>query len=970
MDLFTLLGLLLGLFYVVGLPIAIFWLFHMQEQIRELLQQNERIETALWQIQPPPNAASPVIPPVSPPVKRDDDHTVDHAEQGATAHIVAPVSHIVPVNPPVMSEWDDEQAVRNAANPNSSLELFIGQKLFGWIAVAGFIVAAALLIRYAVNMGWITDILKVAGIALFGAGLLAIGYYSRRTGLRRFSTMMSSAGIILLYQAGYASYAFYSLISLTAASILMPLIVFGGFLLAWLYRSKLLGTVAILGGLAVPLLISSSDDRHVELFLYLMSLNIGTLLLVNLLRRAPIAWLAFFGTQALFWIWYGEQFQLQHLIAVLLFQSAFYLVFLADTAIAALRPIGEKYRPTWDDAMRAVLAPIIFFGTLYIVLINRIAELQLYRVIEKTAGSSQFRVFVEPPHAIDTTYVFLYNHLGYIAFFGAFWYALLAVLYGRHLVKIGFQQQTGGTVGETDVNRPVFWIAAPSAAVVIALGFVAIAIPLQFSAMWITLGWLTVFAGLWVFGHRQENKTFIVMSYVFFTLGIVRLVMEIGGQVIGEQAHTLPVLNNATLPMLASAAMLMIAVAVLTFLESRSSVHGSDHRSDRHSVNNAVLGLLGNLLFLAILTIEWYQYFEPLASATAAFRSVTILWSLYALLWIALGFAIRSMPIRIAGLIVLFGALVKTTANDSWMSIGFCSWKWGADYSLADWTLLANPYFLTMLCPVLPTLLLAVGMNRGKTVNNERIAWKVAGIIGLVALLIYLSVECYQFFDALQTEYSIIALPFFGSAALTILWTAAAAILAFLALHFRSKVLRIVAMSVLCLAVLKVVLDLEIRPEYAVPFWNPYALPMLLLAATVLALGYFWACRLGEEDRAERNVYRVFAFLGIVFLWYMMSVESFRTVQLQRAADVSPLVAQMALSILWSLFAGVLIAIGFVWRSATLRWMAILLFAVTLLKILVLDMSGVNELYRFGAVFALASLLMLATWAYQRFKPE
>jgi superfamily II helicase len=73
---------------------------------------------------------------------------------------------------------------------------------------------------------------------------------------------------------------------------------------------------------------------------------------------------------------------------------------------------------------------------------------------------------------------------------------------------------------------------------------------------------------------------------------------------------------------------------------------------------------------------------------------------------------------------------------------------------------------------------------------------------------------------------------------------------------------------------------------------------------------------------------------------------------------------------LWSLFAGVLIAIGFIWRSPTLRWMAIILFATTLLKILIVDMAGVNELYRFGAVFALATLLALATWAYQRFRIE
>jgi uncharacterized membrane protein len=101
-----------------------------------------------------------------------------------------------------------------------------------------------------------------------------------------------------------------------------------------------------------------------------------------------------------------------------------------------------------------------------------------------------------------------------------------------------------------------------------------------------------------------------------------------------------------------------------------------------------------------------------------------------------------------------------------------------------------------------------------------------------------------------------------------------------------------------------------------------------------------------------------------------MSAECFQSVRLLAGAGEEAWKAQMALSMLWSLFAGVLIAIGFIWRSSTLRWMAIVLFAVTLLKILIVDMSGVNELYRFGAVFALATFLALATWAYQRFKPE
>jgi uncharacterized membrane protein len=377
-----------------------------------------------------------------------------------------------------------------------------------------------------------------------------------------------------------------------------------------------------------------------------------------------------------------------------------------------------------------------------------------------------------------------------------------------------------------------------------------------------------------------------------------------------------------------------------------------------------------------------------------ALRSVTVFWSLYALFWIAVGFATRNLPIRICGLIVLFGALIKTTILDSCDSFGYCSWEWGAKYSLENWTTLVNPYFLTMLCPVVPALWIAVRTNYGSRKRNnverpdqaandpvtalhsvpgfhgigERIAWKVAGIIGLVALLIYLSVECHQFFNTLQSKITIVEQAFLGTTSLTMFWTLAALVLTTLALCFQSKTLRIIAMALLWVAVMGVLIGmLGDRPRFAVPFLNLYFIPTLVLAGTLLTLGCLWIYRL-PEDSTERKIYRYLAFVVVIFLWFTMSVECYKSVRLITGEQAWQ--AQMALSILWSLFAGALVAIGFIWRSATLRWMAILLFAATLTKILIVDMSGVNELYRFGAVFALATLLALATWAYQRFRPE
>jgi uncharacterized membrane protein len=1042
--------------------------------------------------------------------------------------------------------------------------------------------------------------------------------------------MMSSAGIILIYQAGYASFAFYKLITLSTASVVMPGIVFGSFLLAWFYRSKLLGIVSILGGLAVPLLVSSGENSYRELFMYLITLNIGVLILVNLLRRAPIAWIAFFGTQALFWMWYSNHWTVSNLGYALFFQFAFYAVFLGDTAIAALKPISKKLIPTWDDAMRAVLTPIIFFGSVYVML-----ETVAYNVVRTG------KIF----HPGEAFYTFLCNNLGYFAFFMAAWYALLAVLYKRRQTADGRRQQKDSEVSLA--SAVLHWQAAPSAAVVIALGFVAIGIPLQFETKWITLGWLTVFAGLWYFGHRQTNKTFLVMSVIFFGLGIIRFIDELFGLIGGvrENLEIFPVFNTIALPMLASAAMLIVAAVLthkfipkdknkdqynaawdinhffgilgyilmgvvlsteaarffyanleiwlpyqpeylltafllgfwftlavflleigfvfrsrvlptvafcgLTLTVMAMILTGFAHRieyqeafnnpfslvliggslallalgyqsmffhtkAQRHEEKSlsmplceksilGVFGVVGLFSLLAILTIEWRYYFQPPIGdpLIPVLRSITLFWTLYALFWITFGFKIRNMPIRICGLIVLLGALTKTTFFDS--ATYFYRWwdlEWARtwiNYKDWDWIPLINPYFLTMLCPVIPALALAAWTNRccpTYVEDKERIAWKTAGIIGLLALLIHSSVECYQFFDAwtqnlttpqIAASMASAALTFFwtlaasmltvlallyrsqtlriismvvlcvavlkvfgdltfrpdyivpflnpfsapmiilavvllgigylwgnrlgnenkgerdvyrflsfggvaflwlvlsvecllsvqlfagaelGKYALTLLWTVFATLLALAALKSQSKVLRIFSMVILLIAVLKVFGDLSFRPEYAVAYFNPYALPMILLAVSILVLGYLWACRLGDEDSTERQVYRIFAFFGVFFLWLVMSAECFQSVRLLAGAGPAAWKAQMALSILWSVFAGILIGIGFVWRSATLRWMAILLFAATLLKVLIVDMSGVNELYRFGAVFVLACLLMAATWAYQRFKPE
>lgn len=1175
---------------------------------------------AVWAQSVPRARSEEKIEPVPvPPLVRDTEHPV---EEPARPEPAAEVSDTVTPpekqveakrSEPSGKVWTDEEwekthppaPVAEGGFSWQSWELWIGRKFLGWVAVGALILSATLFIKVAVDEGWIGRIppqFRVLGIAFVGGLFLAAGKYFQRIAWRRFSTMLSSAGILILFQAGYATYAFYDLVSLSTAGLLMSFIVLGSFLLSWHYESKLLGIISIAGGLAVPLLLASPVDRYVPFFTYLIILNVATVMLVNLLCRAPIGWIAFFGTQAEFWLWHGEHYvHPDKLAAVLLFQGAFYLTYLLDTSLASMIPQSSPSAdetskpgrvPTWDDAMRAILAPIILFGTIWILLRD------------------------DPVFS---------PWLGILAFAGAAWYALLAVLYGKQIRRLWDPL--------TDRRLSRYWKAGPTAATVIALGFVAIAIPLQLSAPWIALGWTVVFAGLWYFGHRQGDKTFLVMARLFAVLAAIRLLNDIFDyRSVEDVLRSIPVLNESVLPALVASIVVMLVAALadrlprvrgnrkerdfnafaglvgyafFTTVLSVEIVHyfrarptqfvpygswssisltilwsllamalmktGSVFRSgllrntgalglllvagkvvfadfltrsqfsepiwnpaspglvlasllliytgvraqfdkaltEEERPQQGVFALIGVFTLLAILSVECFHLVRlypdqvpglplllgngPTDAILLGWNSLSILWTFYAGILLLLGFSLRSPAIRACGLVVLCCLSVK---------IGLCDLVRRPDYPMA----LLNPYFLSIFFPVPLLVAAAVQACRLTPLEKEtdRRLFSFFGVVGIVFLWVILSVECFLWFrghplssvlpqneatvlfvaissltvlwtglalvliglgiacrsslvrycalvvfgatmakilflelfrrpafeSAILNPYYLpiclavavmIALgvygsrrrapeyrlerPFFtilgllavcliwasssvecfqyfgtktdwpnhrflASASLTVFWTVLAIVLAGIAAISNGRSLRILSVGLLLLTVCKAVpLDLFQRPPYVTPMMNPYAAPLTLLAIALVFVCLGLISRLKEEDREELMVYRFLSFAGVVFLWGVLSLECFRSVRLLQHASEEAWKAQMALSILWSLFAGALIFIGFVWRSAVLRWMAILLFGVTVTKVLIVDMSGVHGIYRFGAVFILAVILTLAAWAYQRFKP-
>ena len=113
--------------------------------------------------------------------------------------------------------------------------------------------------------------------------------------------------------------------------------------------------------------------------------------------------------------------------------------------------------------------------------------------------------------------------------------------------------------------------------------------------------------------------------------------------------------------------------------------------------------------------------------------------------------------------------------------------------------------------------------------------------------------------------------------------------------------------------------------------------------------------------------------IGIASLWFVMSVETltfFDTkAAVQRIASDAAhqrWLGQMALSVLWSIYAATLAAIGFVRRVAAVRWAALSLFTLTVIKAMLVDIAALQQLYRIIVFFVLGLLLLMVAWGYHK----
>jgi uncharacterized membrane protein len=495
-----------------------------------------------------------------------------------------------------------------------SLESAIASRWFNRVGIFAVLIAASLLLKFAFDNDYIGPAGRVAIGLLAGVGLVFWSSRLHARGNIYFSYSITATGVGILYLSLWAAVQLYHLVPPGAGLLAMIAVTASAAALALRQEAQIVAAVALLGGLATPALLSTGQNRPVELFTYLLLLDSAAFWLVMLRPWRRLLSAAYLGSLIYYAGWHERYYTSDQMAVALAYATAFFVLFSLVPVMKLMVPafgLESGWARSKTFVAVAVLNPVFYF-------------LELFAIVERQDDYQDILA----------------------------WAAVL--LGGFYIVLMRAAPPPGEPGVSPEDRRLQLWLHLG-----LALGFLTLAIPLKLQGHWITMGWLVEAAILLQIGARLDHAFLKWAAVVALAMGVFRLLF------LDEYVITRLALN-------ARFATYLVALAVLGWI-----AHGlRQGKGDDHPAF-LLTTVAFNLLALLALTLEvrdvFYRGFVTGVDAEAQDWHAYGLWRdfAYSMAWmvygaglLAYGFLRASATLRWQGLILIIGILVKVFVYD------------------------------------------------------------------------------------------------------------------------------------------------------------------------------------------------------------------------------------------------------------------------------------------------------------------
>lgn len=194
--------------------------------------------------------------------------------------------------------------------PAINWEQFMGAKLFAWLGGLALLLGVAFFVKYSFDHDLIPPAVRVAIGFVLGAGLIVGGVLLTRKGYTTPAQTLVGAGVVSLYVVTFACRTIYhfEFFGPIPTFLLMTLITAAAFVLAVRLDAQVIAILGILGGFLTPVLISTGVDNPPGLFGYLALLDAGLIAVVLATGWRHLVPLSAGGTVLMMMGWAGKFF--------------------------------------------------------------------------------------------------------------------------------------------------------------------------------------------------------------------------------------------------------------------------------------------------------------------------------------------------------------------------------------------------------------------------------------------------------------------------------------------------------------------------------------------------------------------------------------------------------------------------------------------------------------------------------------
>nr|WP_315157796.1 DUF2339 domain-containing protein [uncultured Flavobacterium sp.] len=351
---------------------------------------------------------------------------------------------------------------------NPDLEKFIGENLINKIGILILVLGISYFVKYAIDKDWINEPARVGIGMLCGALVMGIAHKLRKN-YAAFSSVIVAGAIAIFYFTIGIAFHDYHLFNQSVAFGIMVVITAFSALISLSYNRIELAVLTLIGGFAVPFMVSTGEGNYIVLFTYIIILNIGILSLAYYKKWNLVNILAYLFTITLYggWLFKDINTDKPHYWGGLVFAFAFYFIFILMNVINNIRTKGE-----FSKTQLTILASntFLFYGAGMLLLNNYHPELQ----------------------GLFTTVI-----------------ALLNLIYAWFLYK------------KFGLDKKAVYLL-----IGLTLTFITLAIPIQFEGNYITLFWAAEAVLLLWLSQKSNIKSYRFGAVIVHFLMLVSLILD------------------------------------------------------------------------------------------------------------------------------------------------------------------------------------------------------------------------------------------------------------------------------------------------------------------------------------------------------------------------------------------------------------------------------------------------------------